>query len=68
MTELRRAIQEIQSWSREDRMPLKYPKCGILQLIKRETQRWKYKELCGIPFVKHYKYLGVTLDERLNMN
>ena len=41
-------------------------KSGILNLIRRINKNQKYNSIKEYPQVKNYKYLGITLDEKLN--
>ncbi len=49
-------------------MDLNKQKCRILDIRKRLNNNYDYTEIQQIPQVKEYKYLGIILDEKLNLN
>ena len=42
-------------------------KCGILQIFKNMKQKWDKVTIENITIVEKYKYLCVTLYDRLNL-
>ncbi len=66
----RRTIKIIERWGRREGLLRNKDKCGILTFSKKSENlaSWEIekKSIYGIPFVKKYKYLGVTLNKKLN--
>lgn len=49
-------------------MELNKNKCGILNIKKRINNKYEYTKIFNIPQVKEYKFLGIILDEKLNLD
>lgn len=64
-------VKEIlEEWCEESGMEVNLSKSGIMELMRnrRESSRiLNGEEEVGFPIVRSYKYLGVHLDERMNM-
>ena len=62
-------IKAIDKWSRENEVEINKRKSGIMIIRQdRRTKEEKQKEIQGYPIVTHYKYLGVELDDCLNLS
>ena len=72
LRETKKAIKFVENWSQDNSMLLNKKKCGILLLAKRgNTFSKKEKKAVSvedIPYVKSYKYLGITFNKSLNTN
>jgi hypothetical protein len=52
-------------------MQLNKKKCGIMQLAGRgnlSLEEVREESLFDIPFVEHYKYLGIEISKNLKIN
>lgn len=57
---VKKSIEFIQSWSRENSMILNKQKSGIVSLVgKRKRNLIEDNEIEGVPIVDSYKYLGI---------
>ena len=60
----------IKKWATDSQLTLNYSKCGILEMIKNKRQAQALKigtEYRRMLIVEFYKYLGVWVDNRLNL-
>ena len=66
--ELDLAIDKIERWSTRNGIEVNKAKSGIIQVRKdRRTPNPLIQTRRGYPFVDEYKYLGVMIDNALNM-
>jgi len=64
--EVRRALNLIAKWSLENGATINRRKCGILPISKKDNPD-VWLEIDGVPVVDEYKYLGIPLDQALNL-
>ena len=65
---LKRTISIIEEWSRDNGLTLNKKKSGILQIVNsRQKVTISMKEIMGIPIVPSYKYLGINLNNKIQI-
>ena len=66
MNQLLKCIKLIDEWCSINKIDINRKKSRILILNKRINKNQTQNEIEKYPIVKNYKYLGITLDEKLN--
>ena len=66
--QLKTIITTIEEWTTENGLLLNKNKSGILQVTEnRQRITLNQKEINGIPVVKSYKYLGIHINSKINL-
>lgn len=66
---LERLIQTVEETSTKLSLIINRKKCGILPIVrKRRTNHLQETEVCGIPKVSSYKYLGIELNGKMEID
>jgi len=65
---LRKAIKMVQEWCREANIKLNPDKSGVMEVTPKGVSPSLElgSKFEGIPVVQEYKYLGITLDDKMN--
>ncbi len=62
-----RVIQAVEQEGQKLNMKVNKKKCGILPLLQRGGKATKKSDLNGYPYVNYYKYLGVEVNGKLEL-
>ena len=68
LTQAKSAIFIMKNWCLQNRMKINKDKSGILRILKRKGKIRKIENCLDIPEVDSYKYLGITLNQSLQLD
>jgi len=65
---LKMNIDQINKWGKENYIGINEKKCAIIRVRGKKTPKdLTLQSISGIQFVEKYKYLGITIDQSLNL-